>query len=75
MLILMYFFFKFFLLDREKVIEMCCQFVECNFGYSLEKGKDIEFRDDDIVYWFFEDDEFIVLNFGMSFQCELCLVF
>lgn len=54
---------------------MCCEFVECNFGYGVEKGKYMEFKDDNSIYCFFEDDELIVLNFGMSFVCELCLVF
>lgn len=66
----MYFFLKFSSLDREKAIEMCRQLVERNFGHSLEKGKDTEFRDDDTVYRLLEDDESTALNSGMSSQCE-----
>lgn len=63
-------FLKFSSLDREKAIEMCRQLVERNFGHSLEKGKDTEFRDDDTVYRLLEDDESTALNSGMSSQCE-----
>ena len=56
--------------DREKAIEMCRQLVERNFGHSLEKGKQTEFRDDDSVYRLLEDDESTALNSGMSSDCE-----
>lgn len=56
--------------DREKAIEMCRQLVERNFGHSLEKGKETEFKDDDSVYRLLEDDESTALNSGMSSACE-----
>lgn len=59
-----------YLLERPVAIEMCCQLVERNFGHSLEKGKDTEFRDDDSIYRLFEDDESTTLNSGMSSLCE-----
>lgn len=66
----MHFFIKMFSLEREKAIEMCRQLVERNFGHSLEKGKDTEFRDDDSIYRLLEDDESTALNSGMSSLCE-----
>jgi len=59
-----------YLLERPVAIEMCRQLVERNFGHSLEKGKDTEFRDDDSIYRLFEDDESTTLNSGMSSLCE-----
>jgi len=56
--------------ERPVAIEMCRQLVERNFGHSLEKGKDTEFRDDDSIYRLFEDDESTTLNSGMSSLCE-----
>ena len=56
--------------DREKAVEMCRQLVERNFGHSLEKGKQTEFRDDDSIYRLLEDDESTALNSGMSSDCE-----
>ncbi|KAL9968655.1 hypothetical protein ACROYT_G020770 [Oculina patagonica] len=55
---------------KEKAIEMCRQLVERNFGHSLEKGKQTEFKDDDSIYRLLEDDESTALNSGMSSMCE-----
>jgi len=57
-------------IEREKAIEMCRQLVERNFGHSLGKGKETEFRDDDSIYRLLEDDESTALNSGMSSVCE-----
>lgn len=56
--------------DRGKAIEMCRQLVERNFGHSLEKGKQTEFKDDESIYRLLEDDESTALNSGMSSLCE-----
>ena len=66
--VIIYYFL--YLLERPVAIEMCRQLVERNFGHSLEKGKDTEFRDDDSIYRLFEDDESTTLNSGMSSLCE-----
>ena len=49
---------------------MCKQIVERHFGHAVKKGHQAEFKDDQTIYRFLEDDENNALNAGMSSLCE-----
>ena len=48
---------------------MCKQVVEQQFGRAIKKGEK-EFRDDNTIYRFLEDDESNALNSGVTSLCE-----
>ena len=54
-----------------EAIEMCKQLVEKRFGHAVKrKNQEVEFRDDDTIYRFLEDDTSNALNAGISSDCE-----
>eukprot|EP00794_Sanderia_malayensis_P004765 gene4765-5392_t len=57
-------------LDRGHAIEMCKQLVEKHFGHSVKDKGQIEFRDDDTIYRFLDDDQSNALNSEASSSCE-----
>ncbi|XP_065062483.1 uncharacterized protein LOC135689250 isoform X2 [Rhopilema esculentum] len=57
-------------LDRGHAIAMCKQLVEKHFGKSVKEKGQIEFRDDDTIYRFLEDDQTNALNSDIVSDCE-----
>lgn len=57
-------------LDRSHAVEMCKQLVEKHFGKSVKDKGQIEFRDDDTIYRFLDDDKSNALNSVSSSDCE-----
>jgi len=57
-------------LERSHAIEMCKQLVEKHFGKSVKEKGQIEFRDDDTIYRFLEDDQSNALNSDINSDCE-----
>ena len=49
---------------------MCKQLVEKHFGKSVKEKGQIEFRDDDTIYRFLEDDQTNALNSDIVSDCE-----
>ena len=49
---------------------MCKQLVEKHFGKSVKEKGQIEFRDDETIYRFLEDDQTNALNSDMNSDCE-----
>ena len=61
---------NFFLSERSHAVEMCKQLVEKHFGHSVKEKGQIEFRDDDTIYRFLEDDHNNALNSEVVSDCE-----
>eukprot|EP00112_Aurelia_sp_Birch-Aquarium-sp1_P013372 Seg2837.2 transcript_id=Seg2837.2/GoldUCD/mRNA.D3Y31 product="DEP domain-containing mTOR-interacting protein" protein_id=Seg2837.2/GoldUCD/D3Y31 len=57
-------------LDRGHAIEMCKQLVEKHFGKSVKNKGQLEFRDDETIYRFLEDDQTNALNSEINSDCE-----
>ena len=55
--------------EHEHAIEMCKHLVESHFTHTV-KGKTLEFRDDNTLYRFLEDDETNALNANYTSDCE-----
>ena len=49
---------------------MCKQLVEKHFGKSVKDKGQLEFRDDETIYRFLEDDQTNALNSEISSDCE-----
>ena len=56
--------------ERSHAVEMCKQLIEKHFGKSVKDKGQIEFRDDDTIYRFLEDDQTNALNSEMNSDCE-----
>lgn len=48
---------------------MCKQLVDRHFGHNVKNDSE-EFKDDNSIYRFIEDDESNALNAGIKTQCE-----
>ena len=58
------------IVERVAAIDMGQNLVQRNFGHSLQKDGNTDFKDDGTIYRFLEDDEGRALNSTVHTQCE-----